>query len=229
MIEQPRPSARLTSLPFLLVWMFGHVLSWGLVLGFGDIRALYWLPDLPAYVLIGLLMGGALGLVQKGLARFALGLPLRGWLRVSLVGWVLGWLAYMGLSDVILGFWGMPIWLQALPIFVIPGLLQWWILRRHVQRAAWWLAASAVSALTFGAMWDGSTTASGLGVYIAGAAAQGAVTGLVLLWLVGMTGLVPQPQRDVSRLTVPDDVDVVHDDLYYEDEADYQTGHFTQG
>ena len=111
------------------------------------------------------------------------------------------------------------------------------LLRRHVRNAWLWIAASVVSAMTFSTVL-GSGDTSSLNALLLGASAQGAVTGLTLLWLSGMMGyLPPQKQHDVSRLTQDTyEAEYEYDDQYDydegyddEDDDDYHSGRLVQG
>lgn len=60
--------------------------------------------------------------------------------------------------------------------------MQWFILRRHARHAWLWIIAGAVSAMAFGVLY-GDLRGDNIVQFILGAGAQGAVTGLSLLWL----------------------------------------------
>ena len=214
---------RMKTLPFMVIWLTGHILSWA---GVYFVWETVLLPDL-AYVLFsGIILGGALGLTQKLLLRYKYGLPLHGWMRLTIVGWVLGWLGYFVGSEWIRNFYNFPLWLTIIPMFGIPALLQWGLLRRQIRQAWLWVVAAVVSTMTFSMVFNNSSY--NLNAHVLSATAQGAVTGLTLLWLFGMSGFIPaqQQHRDVSRLTT-DTCDSDGDDWY--DDDDDQSGRFIQG
>lgn len=71
--------------------------------------------------------------------------------------------------------------------WAMAGLMQWFVLRRQVSRAGWWVLASIVGWAVSGAVW-GLGAQHGMGlealvVFLAGGAG-GAVTGLALVWLL---------------------------------------------
>jgi undecaprenyl pyrophosphate phosphatase UppP len=73
-----------------------------------------------------------------------------------------------------------------IPLFVIPATMQWFVLHKSARNAWLWIVAGAVSALTFGVLY-GDLNDNELRQFVLGAAAQGAVTGLSLLWLYGQS------------------------------------------
>lgn len=219
---------RLGSLPFMLVWTGGHILTWLAVYALSTTSFFYALPDFADIIVIGGLLGAGIALAQKLLIRYTFALPMRGWMRVSIVGSILGWAGLLGLSQTIPGFYLYPIWVQLLPAFLVPALLQWALLRRNTRQAWLWIATAAVSALTFGALYSGSYN-PGYAAFALGASAQGAVTGLSLLWLFGMTGIMPpQTLRDSSRLALAEDEDEAQYEIPAESD-DYARKHFYQG
>ncbi len=68
------------------------------------------------------------------------------------------------------------------------GVAQWLVLRRQTQGAGWWVFASAVGGAVNWAVSVAITQMDGISgtalPYIAGWAANGAVTGIVLVWLL---------------------------------------------
>lgn len=143
-------------------------------------------------VMTGLVIGVAQWLVLR---RY---LPGAGWwILASAFGWFLGSLVLMTTVEIInpiadflesvirLGIWGSAV--TMILYGTVLGAVQWLVLRRHTQRAGWWVLASVIggavggavgaacseipfgsAALTYGVAWAGS----------------GAVTGMVLVWLL---------------------------------------------
>lgn len=123
------------------------------------------------------------------------------WIPLSGFGWILGIYLTIFTRDFVEslvkfltsygGFWEV-FWLNITkePInFAVLGFAQWLLLRRHFRYAGWWILASALSGAFRG----------GIGSYVcavackigggiisngAGWAASGAITGIVLVWLV---------------------------------------------
>jgi len=179
---------RLSSLPFMLIWIGGHVLTWLVLYGISEMRFFWDWPEFVMLVLFGLILGVGLSLMQKGLIRFTFHVPLRWWLRATVGGWILGWIAfyyYFEWLERYLNFDG-NLSLMLLPLFVIPALMQWLVLRRNARDGWLWIVAGAVSAMAFGALY-GDLNRNEMLQFALGAAAQGAVTGLSLLWLFGQT------------------------------------------
>ena len=65
-------------------------------------------------------------------------------------------------------------------------MMQWFILRRNARQAWLWIVAGAASAMAFGALY-GDLSGNEFVQFFLGAFAQGAVTGLSLLWLYGQS------------------------------------------
>jgi len=124
------------------------------------------------------------------------------WIPLSGFGWILG--VYIRiftgenlkqLVDFLTsvgGFWEV-FWLNTInePInFAVLGFVQWLLLRRQFRYGFWWIFASALSGAVRGAVGSyvcavackigGGTISNGLGW-----AASAAVTGILLLWLIG--------------------------------------------
>ena len=69
----------------------------------------------------------------------------------------------------------------------VPGTLQWLLLRRRVSRAGWWVLASSVGMIGCGMTFMSVTRGGDVHVALGGAggaAVYGAVTGVVLIWLL---------------------------------------------
>ncbi len=127
--------------------------------------------------------------------------PASWWIPVSGFGWILGiyLMIFTGenLNPVIeflesTGMFWEVFWLNVIrePInFAVFGFGQWLLLRRHFHYAFWWIIAITLSGIFRGAVGSylcsftckigGGSISNG-----AGWAASGAITGIVLLWLV---------------------------------------------
>jgi hypothetical protein len=144
-----------------LGWATGYVLS-GLVTGleFG----------------VGLVLGIAQWIVLRSLVRQA-----SWWIVASAVGWALG---YMVATKVLPA---VAVVLHGAVIGAIIGAMQWLVLRRWAQRAAWWIAISAL----------GWAVGPILGASLVGAGV-GAATGFALELLLrharpeGTRGTIPR-------------------------------------
>lgn len=177
---------RLTTLPFMLIWVGAHVLVWIILFGFTKMDFLWGWPDIIMLTLFGLIIGLGLSLMQKTLIAYTFHAPLRWWLRVTVGGWIAGWFVFWVMIEGMEYVFDYSLGLGLMPLFVIPAALQWWILRRHARDAWLWVIAGAASALAFGAVY-GDMTNDSYFQFAIGGAAQGAVTGLSLLWLYAQT------------------------------------------
>lgn len=86
--------------------------------------------------------------------------------------------------------------LMGLALGPILGLPQWWVLRRHVERASWWVPANALAwACGMVVVFIGAGTVPAEGVSLsliviliatlaAAGAVVGAIHGLALMWLL---------------------------------------------
>lgn len=174
------------------------------------------LVTLGALVMVGkgaLVEGATVGVAQgRELRRVLPGLSLRRWVLATAVGAGVAWLLGMIPSTVmsltrspadtpstaeppvgvtLLLAVGMGAVLG--PILALP---QWWVLRKHVSRAGWWVAANAaawavgmvvifagIQLIPNGASWPVAAAAVGITCLFAGVAV-GAVHGLVMVRLL---------------------------------------------
>jgi hypothetical protein len=137
----------------------------------------------------GAVGGGFVALCQHLILRRRL-TAINGWVWVTLVAWTAGWASGWIAADTFSALSapyarGMPLAAVGMPLTVVigvmagalVGLAQWVILRRHVKRAGWWIAATAASwGLAF------VSIATGVGLIYRGVIVGG-VTGAALVWL----------------------------------------------
>ena len=151
---------------------------------------------LPACIgTLGDLGGNVVGNTASGLvAGIGQWLVLRRWLGRAGWWWVLATAGgdLLGASPLILGenLGGL---IATIALGLVPGTLQWLLLRRQVARAGWWVLASTVSVLA--AFTAGVAASSGVGLKeselvlglvagIASGSVFGIMSGLVLGWLL---------------------------------------------
>lgn len=165
---------------------------------------------LPVFVLAGLVEGTVLGLFQARVLRDVLDVDARRWVVATALGAGAAWLIGMLPSTT----W--PLWEDWSGAVVLPlvavlgsvllvsiGVAQWTVLRRHLRRAGWWVAATALAwALGLGAfsavsapLWQpGQPTllvaAIGVLAGVVMAATMALVTGLALRRLLRRQGPV---------------------------------------
>lgn len=104
------------------------------------------------------------------------------WVPASAFGWVLGFLVC---GSIIVHF--APLVVLIPVVHAVLGVAQWLVLRRHTQYAGWWVLASAISGVVLQAVASPATAyhVGGRALsYGAGWAASGAVTGIMLVWLL---------------------------------------------
>ena len=113
------------------------------------------------------------------------------WVLASAVGFVVGLIVGLILSATSSSLVGFAVGLAVFGASV--GIAQWFVLRRHVSRAGWWVLASTVGyAVTAAGVLDaleafgeailgGGSSYEGL---VLGLVLYGAITGGVLVWLL---------------------------------------------
>lgn len=156
---------------------------------------------LPALLMAGAVEGALLGAGQAAVLRHALpGLVPAAWIVATTLGAVVAYLLGLVPSLTAAVWTGRPLALL-LPVAVVLGLVlltsigaaQWWLLRRLLDRAAWWIAATALAWLVglsvfltvATPLWRAGqpvwlTVLIGLGAAVLMAASMAAVTGVAL-------------------------------------------------
>ena len=123
------------------------------------------------------------------------------WVMANLAGWaVLGWVT----AGFTTGGWAETLSLSPLVLFlswVVPGVLQWLVLRRKVSRAGWWVLATTVG---YFVGWNGAIVLVGVVGWLGSNYVSGIVgetVGWILLW--GSYGaIIGVPQWLVLRRQV---------------------------
>jgi hypothetical protein len=166
-------------------WILGILLSTaGMFLGYNFGSDTARLPGGEPGIWARLAKGSVWGLIIAGLqwpvVRSA-GTPPARFLLVSALGFGFGYPLGQTFQAVLLT-WGLA-WTgygAALVAFGLSlGLPQWWILRRHVHRAGFWIGFSVTAWILTGVGWISFGGASGLDSVLYGVAA-----GPALVWLV---------------------------------------------
>lgn len=106
-------------------------------------------------------------------------LPVR-FILASAVGFAAGYPLGQTVQGMMIGLnwmWGYGSALALYGLFL--GMPQWWIFRRHFQRASLWLCLSVTGWILTGAAWIGFGVNSGEDCLV-----YGMVTGFGLVWLV---------------------------------------------
>jgi hypothetical protein len=151
---------RLGNLLFLVLWIAGHIASWILAVGVNKLmssQGIFIHGDLLLIMLMALGTGIPTSIVQLLLVERGLKKAMRGWLPVSIIGWVLSGLAFYWTWDHVRDFLFLGSeWINALlprllflPLFVPVALLQWVWLRRKAKSASLWMLSALTGSLLF--------------------------------------------------------------------------------
>jgi hypothetical protein len=183
---------------FLVGWVLTHMAAWavlGLLLFGFEIG-----PDsLPGIMLAATVAGLVLGLVQWPHLRPHL-IAARWWPLASALGALAGTLVGAGVGLLLQSLEWIASAATVVAATAVLGVAQWWLLRRQVARAGWWIAANALGwgvglvagflVVVLGFLLEptlnlpgGLFTGGALGGAVAGAVG-GASSGSVLLWLL---------------------------------------------
>lgn len=180
--EQPsRPRQGNPSLPWKSASFWLTLLSWTAATCAGwVVQILPWIPDfllgLSALFLMGLLQGLVLRRFRRDTFR---------WMLATAGGVLCG--SYLSrrfiLLDLYLGMRPEAGQLDNLFVYstlgAILGLFQWFVLRRHVQNAYWWILVNMLAWTVGGLMFRGDA----MGFVVIGGVV-GVATGTMLLWLI---------------------------------------------
>jgi len=190
MIEKPKvdkPSqSRVNRYGFLALWVGAQLAGWLAFFLFSNYYFGYFLPSWSEGLILGLVIGIPTTIGQKLSLYLHFGRWFRGWFRTNTIAWALGG-AVMLFGTRELGINGnerIGILIQILSLMLLPTLAQMWILRNYVQRLWLWLLATVAATSVFGAVFgligaSNNSAFPAFGLYAL-------VTGITLLWLVGM-------------------------------------------
>ncbi len=181
--------------PILLLGvLFGRGESLPLLLEIVTLLALMTLP--------GMTIGYCVGDLQRNLIRTQLGWYTGGWLRWSVIGGLFGgMLAVAGMWLSAHFFPERVQWMLLMPLYAFGlSLGQWWVLRRLAHESWMWILGNGVAGVVFSGLFfmnqpnpaDPYASLWKLLLWLAAVLAQGAITGIVLLWLYDR----PTPQED---------------------------------
>lgn len=173
---------------FLVLWVLAHTFAWGAT--YGLVETVNPVGDgqmfLAVTFLLGIVPGILLSFPQKWLMNKGLGLDLKWWRRISVGAWASGgillWMAIWLFMD---NFRDPPIPLVMLTWFGPLVLAQYFLMRRHIERASLYALANIASVIVF-TQFVGIYGDAELFRFATSGMLQGAVTGLTLLWLYGM-------------------------------------------
>ena len=194
---------------FWIQWLLANVLGtvvylrWGLFTEDWTWRTLILVPGTLQWLVVGRKLGGTSWKTGAG------------WIVGSAVGLVAGF--FLGMIPMNMAGPDGP---HAASLFalgfalngVIPGVLQWLVLRRRAGWAIWWVVASSVGTLGCGMIYVRLTRASDVRLVLgaaAGGAFYGTLTGLVLACLLRDRSDASNPVSSAEVLTEP--VKVIND------------------
>ena len=170
----------------IIPWLIGFLLSaagmfLGYNLGSDTAGILGGEPGIWARICKGLVWGGFIGGLQWPIVR-AIGVnPIR-LIVASAVGFAMGYILGQTIQAIILHNFGLNLtgyWSAVITFGLFLGVPQWWIFRRHMQRASLWILFSVLGWIMTGMAWINFHGASGEDSIM-----YGIVTGLGLVWLV---------------------------------------------
>jgi hypothetical protein len=174
---------RVRTILFLLLWSATYAVGWALILASSE--TFNHLDEEFVGFVVAVVLGVPVIILQALLLRWRGSVPVRNWIESSLLGWILGAGVYWILGQTVLKQWyDAPVWFHILPFFTLAAAMQWRVLRRIVSSASLWVLAGAVSATTFAIFIESNYWNDFLTVFVVSALAQGAVTGLTLIWLL---------------------------------------------
>ncbi len=175
---------------FWLWWLAATIVGTGagMAIAFLGLGALLSRLSQAAYgAVIGAVFGAAVGISQWLVLRRYLD-RVGGWVVLTLVGWVIFWelniLNLLGEAPgvaFVQDFWHLAVFGG------LVGVLQWLLLRRRVQKAAWWLLASMFGAALGAEVADGVNAAlhSDTSIdFLIGSIVWAYITGVCMMWLL---------------------------------------------
>ena len=171
----------------------------GLMLRRGLLDLLFYVTSggLPAKVLEGVIIGLVIGLAH--LFILPARIPRSAWfVGASALGWAIGWGSGWSLAWGLLGALSLTFAAVGGLAGLFTGIGQWFMLRRHLAQAGWWIPANAVGWSVALAL--GSLVRATFGWPLAGAVA-GSVTGYTLIWLLRRTPQISLLAEDQHKPT----------------------------
>jgi len=199
-----------------LLWVWANVLGLGAGLFIGRLfsgptanLSVMFQTSLLGGIITGTTVGFAQWLVLRGqLPRLGV------WVQLSTLGWTVGWELGWAIQDRVDGVAG---WVAGWSIIgLVAGLAQWFVLRRSLRGAGWWVLASTLGGAAGGALGGyffslafefiavvgaSSTvmTLTTVGIVMGVGLAYGIVSGGVLAWLLRNTSLLPMATQKADR------------------------------
>lgn len=200
---------------FVLLWMLGHDLGWGLYMIIGMLHTDFWDGDSTWLMELGLSLGIITSLTQYWLIRWHFGRHIRAWISPSIIAWIVA--AYI-LFPASIDYMdentlsGSAIW--ALSLYLPATLVQALLLRKHVQHAWLWILASVVGSSLFALVVNSLQSMNVIWATAIGTGVYGGVTALTLVCMFMLSKIPIKHELSASSYEhLHDDTD---DDLYEE-------------
>ncbi|MEL6307387.1 MAG: hypothetical protein AAFQ52_04540 [Chloroflexota bacterium] len=160
----------------------------------------------------GMTVGYMVGDVQWRLMGDHLNWRQKGWVRMSIIGGLLGeWLMVAGTLLLANSLPERTQLMIMLPLFIVPlSIAQWWILRRTTRDAWLWILANVSGAMVFSGVFFMNPMfpfvsiepLSSLLLWLLAASSLGIITGIVLLWLYDRPLLDWDENSELARVHV---------------------------
>jgi len=170
----------------IIPWLIGFILSTaGMLLGYNlgsDTASLLGgEPEIWARIGKGLVWGGIIAGLQWPIVR-TVGVPPLRFIVASGISFAVGCPIGQTFQAIILNNWNLNYtgyWSAVVAFGLFLGVAQWWIFRRHMQRASLWILFSVIGWILTGLAWINFGGSSGVDSIL-----YGIVTGLGLVWMV---------------------------------------------
>jgi hypothetical protein len=193
---------------FLAIWIAGHIGGWLLaIMIYEAFENFFQFGGMANALLVAVVPGMIIALVEMLIVERGLKKSMRGWLPVSLFGWLASFFSYLMFSQMSYAV-GSPI-IQIVILFLPAAIAQFLWLSRRVKNAWLWVGAAIVSALVFvlplnvGNEYEYGNQEIMQFVFLAlSAILQGAVTGLTMYTLQQQRKDNPQK----AKLAAVDDI-----------------------
>lgn len=207
---------------FVLLWIVGHALAWGvfsmvqMIPGFAEINLTEIL------LAMGLVVGGITSLTQYLLIRWQFGRNIKWWMPISLIAWVFAILTPFQAS-LRMGDTQFEVTAQLLALYVPIAVVQMVLLRKHVRQSWLWLVATLAGSSVFALSLISLQEVLLWAPFVA-FGAYASITALSLLWLFGMSK--PEVQQSISASSyerLSDETDeIANEDVEYDVKKVYQ-------
>lgn len=184
MEKQKRQQQQLSSQTIVILWAVIQAFGWAIIFLLADNMSIGYIDQTSRLVIIGfigLLGGGLMGALQHTLIDRGTGVSLRHWLILSAIGSAMGFAVMEYLP-----MWNYPLYIQVMPIFVIPAVLQWVSVRQHTRAGLIWIGTHVITTIVFIMFYEVMEQQFNYNMlmFAIPAALQGIASGFVMVWLL---------------------------------------------